>query len=570
MFAFATLADIVFLLAFALLLAPFVGEYLARVYSNRPVFGDRFWNPIEGWVYRALGTSPRHSMRFREYAFALLLVSAAVLVWIYSLLALQSYLPWNPAALPGLNWDLALHSAASFTTNTDFTHFTPEAQLSVGVRILGLQVALFFSAASGITVLAAFVRGFTSRDGTLGNFYVDLVRSMTRILLPLAFLGALILVAAGLPETLTSYVYSQGLVPGAGQTIYLGPVASWTSIELIGTNGGGWYAANAANALANPSALSSLLETGMMLVLPLSAPFMFARMVRRPGEATPYVGTILIVLLVALGLFLYFQSVGNPALSALSGFSPSANGYPVGQQAQYSLSEASLFQVVSVYGNVGAQNMALGSITSGAQAVLFFGMFTQATPGGAGTGFGNLLIFALVAIFIAGLMVGRTPEYLGKKVGAAHMKWSTATLILHPALILVPLGIAVVGGFAAAAVGPLSPNVSVNAHQLTILLYEFTSEAANNGSSMGPINDSTLFFNIIGTVIMLIGRFVPMIAMLAIGSLFAQQDTLPTTPGTLRTNSATFTVYLTLMVIIISGFLFLPVLAIGPFAQGGW
>lgn len=569
MFDFSSLVAIGLLLAFALVLAPFVGAYLARVYTNRPVFGDRFWNPIEGWVYRALGTSPRHSMRFREYATALILVSAAVFVWIYAILSFQQYLPWNPAALPAFTWDLSLHSAASFTTNTDFTHFGAEAQLSLGAAVLGLQLALFLSAATGLCVLAAFVRGFTSRDGTLGNFYVDVVRSMTRVLLPLAFIGALILIAAGLPQTFTSYVISHGIA-GQGQTIYLGPVASWTSIELIGSNGGGWYAGNAANALANPSALSSLFETGMMLVLPLAIPFMFGRMVKRPGEAAPYVATILIVLLIALGLFLYFQSAGNPAISAITGLSPSGNGYPVGQQAQYSLSESSLFQVVSVYGNVGAQNMALGAITSGAQMVLFFGMFTQATPGGVGTGFGNLLIFALVAVFMAGLMVGRTPEYLGKKVGTDQMKWSTATLILHPALILVPLGIALLGGFAATAVGGAGPNLEVNAHQLTVLLYEFTSEAANNGSAMGPINDSTVFFNVLGTTIMLLGRFVPMIAMLAIGSLFAQQESLPPTSGTLRTDSGTFTVYLVLMIIIITGLLFLPVLALGPLAQGGW
>lgn len=569
MFDFTSLVDIGLLLAFVVILAPFFGGYLARVYTNRPVFGDRFWNPIEGAVYRILGTSPRHSMRFREYALALLLVSFGVFLWIYAILSFQQYLPGNPAVLPGFTWDLALHTAASFTTNTDFTHEAAESQLSLGAATLGLQLALFTSAASGLAVVAAFVRGFTSRDGTLGNFYVDVVRSMTRVLLPLAFVGALILVAAGLPETFTSYVVAHGL-NGSPQTIYLGPVASWTSVEMLGSNGGGWYAANAANTLSNPSAVSSLIETGMMLLIPLSIPFMFGRMVRRPGEAAPYVATVLIILLIAVGLFLYFQSAGNPAILGINALSPATNGYPVGQQAQYSLSEASLFQVVSVYGNVGAQNMALGSITSGAQMVLFFGMFTQATPGGVGTGFGNLLIFSLVAVFMAGLMVGRTPEYLGKKVGTDQMKWSTATLILHPAIILVPLAIALVGGYATAAVGALSPNLTVNAHQLTILLYEFTSEAANNGSAMGPINDSTVFFNVMGATIMLLGRFVPMIAMLAIGSLFAQQESLPTTSGTLRTDSTTYTIYLVLMVIIISGLLFLPVLALGPLAQGGW
>ncbi len=569
MIALSQFVDVAILFALVLLFAPALGSYLAKVYANRPVFGDRLWNPVEGFLYRLFGIDPRHSMRFREYAFALLLLGTATTVWIYAAFTLQSYLPWNPGALPGFSWDLAFHTAASFTTNTDFTHFTNEAQVSVGADVLALQLALFLSPAMGLAVVAAFVRGFSSRNGTLGNFYVDIVRSVTRVLLPIAFLGAIVLVLLDLPQTFVSFVTAHG-VGGASQTIYLGPVASWTSIELLGSNGGGFYAANAANALANPSGLSSLFETALMLLLPLSIPFMFARMVRRPHEAYPYIATILIVLFVALGLFIYFQDAGSTLVNSLPAISPAVNGYPVGQQAQYTLTEASAFQVVSIYANVGAQNMALGAITPGAQMVLFFGMFTQATPGGVGTGFGGLLIFSMVAVFIAGLMVGRTPEYLGNRVGKDQMKWSAAVLISHPAIILVPMLIAILGGFATGAVGPLSGSLAANAHQFTILLYEFTSEAANNGSSMGPINDGTVFFNVIGAAIMLIGRFFPMLAMLAIGSLFAQQDYIPESSGTLKTSSATFTIYLALLVIIISGLLFLPVLALGPLAQGGW
>ena len=564
-----SIVDIALLFALVLLFAPSLGSYLARVYTNRPVFGDRLWNPVEGFLYRLFGIDPRHSMRFKEYALALLLLGAALIVWIYAMMTLQSYLPWNPGALSGFSWDLAFHTAASFATNTDFTHFTSESQLSVGGAILGLQIALFLSPAMGLAVIAAFVRGFTSRDGTLGNFYVDITRSVTRVLLPIAFVGAIVLVLLDLPQTFVSFVTAHG-IGGASQTIYLGPVASWTSIELLGTNGGGWYAANAANALANPSGLSSLFETALMLLIPVSVPFMFGRMVRRPSESYPYIATILIVLFVALGLFVYFQDAGSALVNALPGISPAVNGYPVGQQAQYTLTESSAFNIVSIYANVGAQSAALGSLTSGAQMVLFFGMFTQSTPGGVGTGFGGLLIFAMVGVFLAGLMVGRTPEYLGKKVGTGQMKWSAAVLISHPAIILVPTLIAVVLGFAASAVGPLSNSLAANAHQFTILLYEFTSEAANNGSSMGPINDGTLFFNLIGAAIMLIGRFFPMLAMLAIGSLFAQQDYIPESTGTLKTTSMTFTLYLVLLVVIVSGLLFLPVLALGPLAQGGW
>lgn len=561
------LIDVVLALVVVLLIAPFFGRFLGRVFTDRPAFGDRFWNPIEGLIFRAIGTNPRHSMRFTEYVLALLVTSAAIIAWIFALMMLQSSLPWNPGGIPGMSWDLALHTASSFTTNTDFTHFTAESQLSLGGAILGLQIALFLSAGTGLAVVVAFIRGFTRHDGTLGNFYVDLVRAVTRVLLPVAILGSIVLIVLGLPQTFTSYVHAYPMTGGV-QTLYLGPVASWTSIEMLGSNGGGWYAANAANQLANPTVVSMLFQTGLMLLIPLSIPFMFGQMVRKPNEANPYIATILIVFLVALGLFMYFQYVGNPALGAIPGLTVSGN-YSVGQQSLGTLPETSFFQITSIYGNVGAQEMALGSITPGAQMVSFFGMFTQSTPGGVGTGFGTLLVFSLVAVFIGGLMVGRTPEYLGKRVGKDQMRWSALLLISHPAAILVPVVVVFIAGLSGPAVGLVGPNLQVNAHHFTILLYEFTSEAANNGSAMGPINDNTLFFNLVGSAVMLVGRFFPMIAMLAIGSLFSHEGPIPTSAGTLQTNSTTFTLYLTMLLIIVSGLLFLPVLALGPLAQLG-
>ncbi|HUZ79873.1 MAG TPA: potassium-transporting ATPase subunit KdpA [Thermoplasmata archaeon] len=561
------LIDVVLVLVVVLLMAPFFGRYLGRVFTDRPAFGDRFWNPIEHQLFRLIGTNPRHSMRFKEYTIALLVTSAAIVLWIFALMILQSSLPWNPNGIPGMSWDLALHTASSFTTNTDFTHFVAESQLSLGGAILGLQIALFLSAGTGLAVVVAFIRGFTRQDGTLGNFYVDLVRAVTRVLLPMAILGAIVLIAMGLPQTFTSSVTAYPMTGGV-QTIYLGPVASWTSIEMLGSNGGGWYAANAANQLANPTVLSMLFQTGLMLLIPFSLPFMFGQMVRKPSEANPYIATILIVFLIALGLFMYFQYLGNPALGTIPGLTTSGN-YPVGQQSLGTLPETSFFQVSSIYANVGAQEMALGSITPGAQMVSFFGMFTQSTPGGVGTGFGVLLVFSLVAVFIGGLMVGRTPEYLGKRVGKDQMRWSAFLLISHPAAILVPVVVVFLAGLSIPALGAVRPNLQVNAHQFSVLLYEFTSEGSNNGSAMGPIIDNTVFFNLAGSAVMLVGRFFPMIAMLAIGSLFSREEPIPASAGTLQTNSFTFTLYLTLLLIIIAGLLFLPVLALGPLSQIG-
>jgi K+-transporting ATPase ATPase A chain len=567
-----SLWTVVVVFGIVLALAPYLGSYFARVFLNRPAFGDAFWSPIERTVYRLMGTDPRRSMRSTEYFLAVVLVNGMMWAWLYGWFAFQSALPLNPLGIAPMAPDLAFHSASSFTTNTDFVHFIAESQTSEGVLLLAVQLAMFLSAATGLSVVVAFIRGFVRKDGRLGNFYVDLVRAVTRILLPLSLLGSLALLLGGVPQTFHSSVTFTTLT-GGSQTVLLGPVASFQSISLVGSNGGGWYASNMASPYANPSELTNLFALGLMLVLPLSAPFTFAQLVRRPGEGLPYVGTTLAVLTVAVVLFLLFQSGGNPDLNAVGAVAPGSNGYPVGQETRFSFGSASAFQVVSVYANVGANNMALGSLTPGAQLSLLFGMFTQATPGGVGTGFGTLLIYALLAVFVGGLMVGRTPEYLGKKIGQSQVRWAAVVLLVHPLLVLIPLAVAVLGGFdpLSTGVGPASASsVPIQSHNFTIALYEFTSESSNNGSAMAPINDTTIFFNLAGGLVMLLGRFLPILAMLKVGGLFAEQDVLPPGPGTLKTRSLTFTLYLFFFVIVMTGLLFLPVIALGPLSQMGF
>ena len=572
MFDLLSLWSVVVVFGIVLALAPYLGSYFARVFLNRPAFGDAFWSPIERAAYRLMGTDPRRSMRAGEYFLAVVLVNGIVWLWLYGWFSFQSSLPLNPLGIPPMTQDLAFHSASSFTTNTDFVHFVAESQSSEGVLLFGVQLALFTSAATGLSVVVAFVRGFVRKDGRLGNYYVDLVRAVTRILLPLSLLASLVLVLAGVPQTLHSSVTFPTLT-GGSQTVIVGPVATFQSISLVGSNGGGWYTSNMAAPYANPSELTDLFGIGLMLLLPLSAPFAFAQLVRRPGEGYPYLGTTLAVLFIAVVLFLLFQSGGNPDLAAVAGTTPGPNGYAVGQETRFSLGSASAFQVVSVYANVGASNMALGSLTPGAQLSLLFGMFTQATPGGVGTGFGTLLIYAILAVFVGGLMVGRTPEYLGKKIGQSQVRWAAAVLLLHPMLILVPLAVAVLGGFDPLTAGTnagAASRVPIESHNFTVALYEFTSESANNGSAMGPIHDTTLFFNLAGGLVMLLGRFLPILAMLKIGGLFAEQEVLPPGPGTLKTRSLTFTLYLFFFVVVMTGLLFLPVLALGPLSQMGF
>ena len=559
-----SLWDVVLVVALVVAIAPWFGAYLGKVYLNRPVFGDAVLAPLEQAAYRLIGTSPRRQMRPREYMFAVLLLNGAVFAFLFLYFFFQNVLPLDATGVPGFSWDLAFHSAASFTTNTDFTHFTNESQISMGSELIAWQLAMFTSAATGLAVAAAMIRGFIRKDGTVGNFYVDMVRSVTRVLLPLSTVFAILLVLMGVPETFTNYVVAHPITGGV-QWIYLGPVASFQSLSLIGTNGGGWYSANASSPLANPSAVSNLFCVGIMMLIPFSTPFAFGQIIRRRNEAWPYMGTIVIIFAVALGLFIAYQAVANPGLSSVSGLGISTNGYPVGQETRFSLPEASLFQVVSVYSNVGANNMAIGSVSPIAQMVLLFGMFTQSTPGGEGTGFATLLLFAVLAIFIAGLMVGRTPEYLGKKIEVSQVKWAALALLIHPAIILIPFSVGVLWGDPGIAAGSLS----ASAHNFTSVLYELTSEAANNGSALSTasFNDATPFWNVAGGLVMLVGRFVPIWAMLQIGGLFAEQSERPPGPGTLRTSSATFTIYLTMILVIISALLFLPVLALGPLAQ---
>jgi K+-transporting ATPase ATPase A chain len=302
-----------------------------------------------------------------------------------------------------------------------------------------------------------------------------------------------------------------------------------------------------------------------MLLFPISAPFAFGEIVRRRSEAYPYLGTILIILAVALTLFIAYQAATNPALSTVVGLGPQSNGYPVGQDTRFSLPESSTFQVVSVYDNVGANSLQIGALSPIAQLVLLFGMFTQSTPGGEGTGFGMLLLFAVLGIFVGGLMVGRTPEYLGKKIGTSQVKWAAMALLIHPASILLPFVVAIAGGFVSVDAG----TIGATSHNFTSVLYEFTSESANNGSALSTaaFADNTLYFNVAGALVMLVGRFVPIWAMLKVADLFSHQEVLPAGVGTLRTASFTFTLYITLFLIVATALLFLPVMAMGPLAQ---
>jgi potassium-transporting ATPase potassium-binding subunit len=552
---FAGIIEIAVVLAIILAIAAPFGAYLGRVYTNRPAFGDRLLLPIESRIYRFLGVNSRESMGYREYAWALVFVSALTAVWMFVMLWFQASLFPHPAGYTPMSWDTIVQTTASFLTATDFTHIAPEVNMTAWGNLLALEVPMFLAPAAALSVAAAMVRGFIRKDGTLGNFYVDMVRSLTRVLLPIALVGGALFALLSVPDSFPPLLWAG---PHAANPIFNGPVAGMQSIIYLGSNGGGWTSANVSSSLANPSIWTQDLGMGLFMLLPFSFPFAFASIVRRPGEAWPYLGTVLIVFVVGLALFLAFE--GPPGLG-LSGY-------------RFGVVPDSSFQFASVYTNTGSNNLNIAFLAPVPQMALLFGMFTQNTPGSDGVGFGTLLIFALLAIFIGGLMVGRTPEYLGKRITPTTVKWTALVLLYHPIAILIPTAGAYLGGFVPSTglftpVPFCSTATCLNAHAFTSVLYEFTSESANNGSGMSSFNDVTLYFNLVGAGVILIGRYLPMIAMLKIGSEFARTTALPPGPGTLETRSLTFTLYLTLLLIVVSALLFLPVIALGPLSQVG-
>ncbi len=552
-----SLADIVLLLALGLAITPFLGRHIAHIYQSRRSPLDPILLPLERAIYRIGGVDPRRSMTWKEYFRALLLLDGSALAFVFVLLSLQSGLPWNGLHVPNMSWDLAFHTASAFTTNTDFQHYVGESQVSLFSSLFGLQTLMFLSPATGLSVFAALCRGFSARDGRIGNYYVDMVRGLTRLILPLAVVASLLFILAGAVESWSSSVTIVPFAGGSAQTIVLGPAGSWDGIEFLGTNGGGFFAANAAHPFQNPNVVTNSIAILLMMAIPMSTPIAFGRLVRRPGESWPLMATILAIFLVGLLAFLYFESA-NPFLG---GAVSQVWGYSVGTETRFGVPDSALFQFTSVFTNTGATTMSLGALPPFAQSILLFGMFLQSTPGGDGSGFGMLLIYVVVGVFMGGLMVGRSPEYLGKKIGMPQVKWAAAALLSHPFAILIPVAVSLELGVGQAAVGGFS------AHGFTVLLYEFVSESANNGSGMAPIADGTLYFNLVGAIVMLLGRYFPILAMLAIAGSLASQRATPPGPGTLKTQSYTFTIFLILFLIIVAGLLFLPVLALGPFSQ---
>lgn len=527
-----------------------LGAYMARVYTS-----DHDTR-VERVLYRVMGVDPTADQRWSAYARALLTFSAVSVLALFSLLRLQPQLPLS-LGFPGLPPDQAFNTAASFVTNTNWQSYSGESAMGHLAQMSGLAVQNFVSAAVGMAVAVALVRAFVrSRMERLGNFWVDLVRGSLRILLPIAVIGTVLLIALGVVQNLSTGTEVATLV-GQSQTITGGPVASQEAIKEVGTNGGGFYNANSSHPFENPNALSNLLENFLLLLIPVSLTYTFGRMVndRRQGYA----------ILAAMGVLWGLIVVGIWTLEATHpGTAPQLAGASMeGKETRLGEAASSLWAASTTGTSTGAVNSFHSSYTALAGGLMLLNMgLGEVAPGGVGSGLYGMLVLAMVTVFVAGLMVGRTPEYLGKKVTSREVKLVSLYILTMPVIVL--------GATALAIALPEARQSILNAgpHGLSEVLYAFMSGANNNGSAFAGLNANTGFYNTAMGLAMLAGRFVPIVLALALAGSLARQQPVPATAGTLPTHRPLFVGMLIGVVLIVAGLTFFPVLALGPMAEG--
>lgn len=529
-----------------------LGAYMAHVFTSAK------HNRAERATYKVLGVSPDAEQSWPVYARAVLAFSAIAVLVVYLLQRLQSHLPFSNN-LPNVEQALAWNTAASFVSNTNWQNYVPEVVLGHLVQFAGLAVQNFVSAAVGIVVAIALVRGFR-RDKTdrIGNFWVDLVRCCFRILLPMAIVGTVVLVAMGVVQNLSSG-HEVTSVVGQTQTVPGGPVASQEIIKELGTNGGGYYNANSAHPFENPNPLSNLFEIFLLLLIPVCLTRTFGLLVKDKRQGYAILAVMTTIWMAFVLLTSIFESHGTSAAAAQA-----AGGAMEGKETRFGAWASALFAISTTGTSTGAVNASHDSMTPlGGGLALFHMMFGEVTPGGTGSGLYGMLVLAILTVFVAGLMVGRTPEYLGKKITAREMKLVSLYILATPALVLV--GTAVAMGLQSARASMLN---SDSPHGFSEVLYAFTSASNNNGSAFGGLTGNTPFYNTALGLCMLLGRFVPMMIVLALAGSLARQRPVPVTAGTLPTHRALFVTMLVGIVIIVTGLTYFPSLTLGPLAEG--
>jgi potassium-transporting ATPase potassium-binding subunit len=541
-----------------------LGVYMARVYQGERTFLTRIIAPVERLLYRLAGVKPEEEMDWKTYAVALLLFNLVGLLFLYLLLRLQNLLPLNPQDLGPVSPALAFNTAVSFATNTNWQSYSGETTLSYFSQMLGLTVQNFLSAATGMAVLIALIRGI-SRHTTdkLGNFWVDLTRSTLYILLPLALVLALALVSQGVVQTFQPYAVTQTVDQAAGpatQTLPLGPVASQVAIKQLGTNGGGYFNVNSAHPFENPSPLSNFLEMLAILLIPAALTHTFGKMVGDPRQGWAILVVMTLVLVAMAGLAIWAESQGNPALASL-GIDQSA-GNMEGKEARFGVVNSALWATVTTAASNGSVNAMHDSFTPlGGLVPLWMMQLGEVIFGGIGSGLYGMLAFVIIAVFVAGLMVGRTPEYLGKKIEIYEMKMS-ALIVLIPVLT-------VLFGSAIALLVPAGRAGIFNAgpQGFSEVLYAFSSAGNNNGSAFAGLSANSDFYNVALGIAMLVARYALIVPVLAMAGSLARKKKVPASAGTLPTHTPLFSAWLIGVIIIVGALSFLPALALGPIVQ---
>ncbi len=584
-------------LYFAVLLATVkpLGWYMARVYEAKPCGLDMVLGPIERAVYRLCKIHPADEMDWKVYGFAMLLFNAAGLLLLYGLQRVQQLLPLNPAGLGAVSPDLSFNTAASFATNTNWQAYGGETTLSYLTQMIGLTVQNFVSAATGMAILVALIRGLSRRSAaTLGNFWSDMVRSTLYVLLPLSVPLSLLLVAQGTVQTFSAYQTASSLHPAAynkpvtdanGQPVFdeqgrprteaatlteqviaVGPAASQIAIKQLGTNGGGFFNVNSAHPLENPTPWSNFLEMLAILLIPAALCYTFGAMVGDPRQGWALLSAMTLMLAMFVPVGMWAEHSGNPLLAGLGADEGAAiaqaGGNMEGKEARFGIANSVLWSAVTTAASNGSVNSMHDSYTPlGGLVPLFLMQFGEVVFGGVGSGLYGMIVFAIIAVFIAGLMVGRTPEYLGKKIEPYEMKMAALLILIMPILVLTLTAVAVVTD------AGISSLLNPGAHGFSEILYAYTSQGNNNGSAFAGLNVNTPYYNLTGGLAMLVSRFWLAVPTLALAGALAKKKIVPAGPGTLPTHSALFVVLLIGVVIMVGALTFLPALALGPIVE---
>jgi K+-transporting ATPase ATPase A chain len=552
-----------------------LGLYMARVYDNEPITLEKIFGPVERLLYRLAGVKKDEETDWKQYAIAMLLFNVAGIVLTYAIQRLQSFLPLNPQGLAAPSPDLSWNTAVSFATNTNWQSYGGETTLSYASQMLALAVQNFVCAASGMAVLVALIRGFTRKTAkTIGSFWVDLVRSTLYVLLPLSIVIAVILVSQGVVQTFHAYEtvpLLQATKDADGkavtdQVLALGPAASQIAIKMLGTNGGGFFNANSAHPFESPNGVTNFLEMWSLLVLPTALCFTFGKMVKDVRQGWAIFAAMSVILVPLLILCVGSEQAGNPALHGLpvdqAASVLQSGGNMEGKEVRFGIANTGLFATITTAVSCGAVNGMHDSFTPlGGLVPMWLIQLGEVIFGGVGAGLYGMLVFAVVAVFVAGLMVGRTPEYLGKKIEAYDMKMASIVVLVTPATVLIMTAIAV--ATEAGRKGVFNPGP----HGFSEILYAFSSAANNNGSAFGGIGANTPFYNTMLGLAMFFGRFFIKVPVLALAGHLAAKKIVPTTSGTLPTHTPLFVGMLAGVVILVGALTFIPALALGPIVE---